>query len=116
MDHVGYIVGALLTYWYLQKYAVKSIRHLMERSVKSCLLFGAMPAVYYLFDYAATVYTNFMYSGVRVAVQFMPFVTSAFYFVLCLCSMLKRKNKQACKESEICWTRIFGWHTEGLIL
>ncbi len=84
MNHVGYVVTAFLLYYLLQKYAVKSIRHLMERSVKSCLLFGAMPAFYYLFDYAATVYTDFMYSGARVAVQFMPFVTSAFYFVFVL--------------------------------
>lgn len=84
MDHVGYIATAFLMYYFLQKYVVKSVRHLMERSVKSCLLFGAMPAFYYLFDYAATVYTNFMYSGARAAVQFMPFVTSAFYFVFVL--------------------------------
>lgn len=56
----------------------------MERSIKSCLLFGAMPAFYYVFDYSATVYTDFMYSGSRAAVQFMPFVTSAFYFVFIL--------------------------------
>ncbi len=81
MDHAGYIAGAFLMYYLLQKYAVNSVRHLMERSVQSCLLFGAMPAFYYLFDYGATVYTSFMYSGARAAVQFMPFVTTAFYFV-----------------------------------
>ncbi|MGI6778796.1 MAG: sensor histidine kinase [Acetivibrionales bacterium] len=81
MDHVGYIVTAFVMYYFLQKYVVKSVQHLMERSVKSCLLFGAMPAFYYLFDYVATIYTDFMYSGKRAAVQFMPFVTSAFYFV-----------------------------------
>ena len=84
MNHLGYIMAAFLMYYLLQKYAVKSIEHLMERSVKSCLLFGAMPAFYYLFDYAATVYTDFMYSGARLAVQFMPFVTSAFYLVFVL--------------------------------
>ncbi|MDW8803159.1 ATP-binding protein [Clostridium sp. A1-XYC3] len=84
MDHVGYITAAFLMYYFLQKYAMKSVRHLMERSVKSCLLFGAMPAFYYLFDYFATVYTDFMYSGARAAVQFMPFVTSTFYFVFVL--------------------------------
>ena len=84
MNHLGYIMAAFLMYYLLQKYAVKSIEHLMERSVKSCLLFGTMPAFYYLFDYAATVYTDFMYSGARVAVQFMPFVTSAFYFIFVL--------------------------------
>lgn len=84
MDHVGYIAAAFFMYYFLQKYAVKSVRHLLERSIKSCLLFGAMPAFYYLFDYAATVYTNFMYSGARAAVQFMPFATSTFYFVFLL--------------------------------
>ncbi|MGI6225546.1 MAG: sensor histidine kinase [Peptococcales bacterium] len=84
IDHIGYIVTAVLMYFFLQKYVVNSARHLMERSVKSCLLFGAMPAFYYLFDYTATVYTDFMYSGSRAAVQFMPFVTSAFYFLFLL--------------------------------
>ncbi len=84
IDHVGYIVAVFLLYYILQKFVVGSVRHLMERSVKSCLLFGAMPAFYYLFDYTATVYTDFMYSGTRAAVQFVPFAISAFYFVFAL--------------------------------
>lgn len=84
MDHVGYIMTALLMYYLLHQYAVTSVRHLLERSVRSCLLFGTMPALYYLFDYGATVYTDFMYSGQRAAVQFMPFITSFFYFVFVL--------------------------------
>ena len=84
MNHIGYITTAFLMYYFLQKYVVDSARHLMERSVKSCLLFGAMPAFFYLFDYSATVYTDFMYSGKRAAVQFMPFATSAFYFMFVL--------------------------------
>lgn len=81
INHVGYIVAVFLMYYFLQKYVVKSVRQLMERSVKSCLLFGAMPAFYYLFDVIATVYTDLLYSGARVAVQFMPFVTASFYLV-----------------------------------
>ena len=99
MDHVGYITGAFLMYYLLQKYAVKSVGHLMERSVKSCLLFGAMPAFYYLFDCAAIVYTNFMYSGARAAVQSMPFVTSAFYFVFVILYYAETQ-KQAALQRE----------------
>ena len=84
INHAGFIAGVFLMYFFLQKYVVNSARHLMDRSVKSCLLFGAMPAFYYVFDYAFIVYTDFMYSGARVAVQFMPFVTSTFYFVFVL--------------------------------
>jgi len=84
MNHIGYNVTAILFYFFLQKYAVKSVQHLLERSMKSCLLFGAMPTFYYLFDYSATVYTDFMYNGSRAAVQFMPFLTATFYFVFVL--------------------------------
>ncbi len=84
MDHVGYIASVFLMYYLLQKYVLESVLHLMERSVKSCLLFGAMPAFYYLFEFIFIVYTDFMYSGSRAAVQFMPFVTSTFYFVFVL--------------------------------
>ena len=84
MNHLGYIVSVFLMYFIIKKYVAKSVQHLIERSVKSCLIFGAVPAFYYLLDYATTVYTNFLYSGTRVSVQFMPFIVSAFYFVFAL--------------------------------
>jgi len=84
MNHLGYIISVFFIYFILQKYVAESVRHLMERSVKSCLIFGAVPAFYYLLDYATTVYTDFLYRGTRTAVQFMPFVISAFYFVFVL--------------------------------
>jgi two-component system sensor histidine kinase AgrC len=84
INHLGYIISVFIMYFVLKKYVAKSVQHLMERSAKSCLIFGAMPAFYYLFDHATTVYTDFLYSGSRTAVQFMPFVISAFYFVFIL--------------------------------
>lgn len=113
MNHIGYITTAIIIYYFLQKYASKSVQHLIERSVKSCLLFGAMPTFYYIFDYTATVYTDFMYEGSRTAVQFMPFITATFYFLFVLIyyteiqkqSMIQREHdmldtqfKQAQKE------------------
>lgn len=94
MNHIGYIVGAFLMSYFLHKYVIKSVRHLMERSVKSCLLLGAMPTFYYASEHICTVYTDFMYSGARIAVQFMPFVTSTFYIVFIL-SYYAETQKQA---------------------
>ncbi|SHI77164.1 sensor histidine kinase [Lutispora thermophila] len=81
LNHLGYIISVIFMYHILRKYVAKSVQHLMERSTKSCLIFGAVPAFYYLVDYSTTVYTDFLYSGTRVAVQFMPFIISAFYFI-----------------------------------
>lgn len=83
-NHASYIIGVFFMYKFLQKYVVKSVGHLMERSVKSCLLFGSMPAFYYLYGYATSAVPEFMNSGARIVVQFMPFATSAFYLVFAL--------------------------------
>jgi hypothetical protein len=84
MNHLGLIAGAILTFYFVQKYAVKPARRLMERSVKSCLLFGAMPFIYYIFDYAVVIYSDLMYSGNRAVIQFLPSFMSAFYLAFVL--------------------------------
>jgi two-component system sensor histidine kinase AgrC len=83
-NHIAYILVACILYFVLRKYVFKSVQHMLERSVKSCLMFGAIPAFYYIYVYGATIYTDFMYRGSRVAVQFFPFVTSIFYFAFVL--------------------------------
>lgn len=83
-DHIGYFAAMCVVYYYLKKYVSGSVRQLMERSTRSCLLFGAVPLLYYLFDYITTIYTDLLYSGARVAVQFTPSVICTFYLVFVL--------------------------------
>jgi len=112
-NHIGYIVAAVVMYWLLQKYMVGSARYLIERSVKSCLLFAAMPAFYYFFDFAATVYTDFLYTGNRAAVQFMPFITAAFYLVFVLLYYIEtQKQLSIQRERDILDMQLSQAHTE----
>lgn len=83
-DHIGYFVAMCVVYYFLKKYMADSITQLMERSRRSCLLFAAVPFLYYLFDYATAIYTNLLYSGAREAVQFTPSVICTFYLVFVL--------------------------------
>lgn len=83
-DPIGYFVAVCFVYYFLRKYIADSVRQLMDRSMRSCLLFGAVPLLYYLFDYATTVYTNLLYSGAREAVQFTPSVICTFYLIFVL--------------------------------
>ncbi len=76
-----YIVTMALSFWWLVRFVTVPVNHLITQSWKACLLFGAVPFFYYLFDYATTVYTDWLYSGMKAAVQFMPSVVSMFYFV-----------------------------------
>ena len=64
----------------------------MERSVKSCLLFAAVPAFYYLYNKYRICYTDFMYSGTRYSAV-IPFSSQYFTLFLYFFTMKKRKNR-----------------------
>jgi two-component system, LytTR family, sensor histidine kinase AgrC len=101
-DHIGYFVAMCAVYYFLRKYVASSVIQLMERSTRSCLLFGAVPLLYYLFDYITTIYTNLLYSGARAAVQFTPSVICTFYLVFVLLYYNEsQKQTMAQREREI---------------
>lgn len=103
-DHIAYFVAMCVVYYFLNKYVVGSVRQLIERSKRSCLLFGAVPLLYYLFDYATTIYTNLLYSGVRAAVQFTPSVICTFYLVFVLLYYNEsQKQTKAQREGHPCF-------------
>lgn len=61
--------------------AAPAIRSVSQYSRAVQCQFGIVPAVYYAFDYATRVYTDLLFSGSAVVVEFMPFVCSAAYLL-----------------------------------
>lgn len=101
-NHIGYFVTMLVVYFFLRNYVADSVRQLIERSKRTCLLFGAVPLLYYLFDYTTTIYTNLLYSGAREAVQFTPSVICTFYLVFVLLYYYEsQKQTKAQRERDI---------------
>ena len=98
-DHIGYLVAMCFVYYFLKRYVADSVLQLVERSTRSCLLFCAVPFLYYLFDYATTIYTDLLYSGARAAVQFTPSVICTFYLVFVLLYN-NESQKQAAAQRE----------------
>lgn len=68
----------------LLRFAAPAVRRLSDYPAATQLLFGVIPAVYYVFDYLTVVYTNLLTSGSPVVVEFMPFVCCAAYLVFLL--------------------------------
>lgn len=68
----------------LLHFIAPAIRRFSERPVKFQLQFGTIPALYYAFDYATVVYTDFLTSGAPVVVEFMPLVCCVGYLVFVL--------------------------------
>ena len=98
-DHIAYFSAVCVVYYFLKRYIADSVRQLMERSIQSCLLFGAIPLLYYLFDYTTTVYTDLLYTGSQEVVQFAPSVICTFYLLFVL-QYYNEAHKQEAAQRE----------------
>lgn len=63
------------------RYFASSIAVILTKPFKTILIFGILPATYYLFDYIATVYTDLLYSGSEAVFEFLPFVLCVAYLI-----------------------------------
>jgi two-component system sensor histidine kinase AgrC len=76
-------------------YVAKPVYRLMQQARRYQILFGLIPFFYYIFDYTTTVYSNLLYEGYHVAVEFMPSVMSVAYFcfVVVFAGEIQRRSK-----------------------
>lgn len=68
----------------LLHFVAPAIRQLSHHPLKLQIQFGSIPALYYVFDYATVVYTDFLTSGSPVAAEFMPLVCCVGYLAYVL--------------------------------
>lgn len=68
----------------LLHFVAPSVCRLADHSAKQQCRFGAIPALYYAFDYVTVVYTDLLTSGAPVIVEFMPFVCCCAYLAFLL--------------------------------
>lgn len=113
IEHICYITAVFLAYYLFKKYVAGVLQKLMEKSIKSCILLGAAPLFYYLFDYITTIYTDLLYQGANGAVQFMPSVFSVVYFVFITLYYLEmQKQIHAHRERNMLAVQLRGAHSE----
>lgn len=72
------IIGFLLI-----RYIAPSVSIILSDTPKNVFLFSILPFVYYFFDYTATVYNDWLYSGNQIAYEFLPFILSISYLFFC---------------------------------
>lgn len=73
------LIGPL--FFLLLRYFVKPAHSAMTYSRQSLLLFGSLPAVYYLFDYATTIYSDSLYAGIPALNELIPTALILFYLL-----------------------------------
>lgn len=72
------VIGILLI-----RYMSPLMSEIVSKNQKTVLIFCILPFVYYLFDYATVIYTNWLYTGNPVVYEFLPFILSIVYLIFC---------------------------------
>ena len=74
-----YILLMPVMYYLLRRFFVAAAYNTMTSSTAALLLFGSLPVTYYIFDYATTIYSDALYSGIQALNEFLPTVLVIFY-------------------------------------
>ena len=78
---ICYTVLIIPLFFVLRRCFARAAHEAMTCSKTALLLFGALPVAYYFFDYATTIYSNALYSGIDAINESLPAVLMAFYVV-----------------------------------
>lgn len=76
---IVYSISIIIFFLLIWRFFVKPAHQAMTYSRQSLFLFGCLPAIYYAFDYAVTVYTDILYTGIKMMSEFLPAVMVFFY-------------------------------------
>ena len=94
-----YILLVPLLYWMFHRFFVGAAYSAMTASRSALLLFGSLPVTYYIFDYATTIYSDALYSGIQALNEFLPTALVTFY-VLFLPAFHAQTQKRAAAEMQ----------------
>lgn len=100
LGELSYTVVIFPFFWLLQHFFAAPAHQAMTRSRQSLLLFGGLPAAYYVFDYATTIYSDLLYAGIPALNELIPTVLILFY-VLFLTAYHQEAQKLSRAELEL---------------
>ena len=86
--------------WLLLRFIAPSVRSLSKESRLLKWQFGVIPALSYGFDYLTRIYTDWLYRGAAVAVEFMPFVCSVAYILFVLQTSADKRMRNELERTQ----------------
>ena len=90
------IITTLVTFFLLCRFVCRTTAAVFAKEKRELCMIGFLPLTYYIFDYASTKFSNLLYSGNKVVVEFMGFAFSIGYLIFLLVYF-----KESEKKSEI---------------
>ena len=103
LDWVYYLTRILTTcavFYLLSRHLCQTTALLLSKSDRDLYILGAMPLVYYLFDYVTTKFSTLLYSGSKVVVEFLAFSMCLSYVIFLLVYFQEYELKNRAEELE----------------
>lgn len=92
------IITTVVVFIILIRYVAAVVAQFLQKSAKDIMIFGMIPVAYYLYDYAVTVYTELLYSGIKVITELLACMLYIFYVVFVLVYFKQYEEKQETKQ------------------
>lgn len=103
ISEILYTLAIVPIFILLYKYFAKFAYTTMTYSRNSLFLFGILPTAYYIFDFATTIYTKLLYSGIYAINEALPTVCIIFYigFITLYHADVQKINKAEFEKSAL---------------
>lgn len=82
------------------KYLASYLAEIFNKETRNIYIFGIMPMVYYVFDYATVIYTNLWTTNNRVTAEFLPFFLCIVFIVFCFVYYKEYEQKADAERKE----------------
>lgn len=92
------IIVNILIFLLLMHFAAAAIAELLRKDTKDIVIFGLIPFVYYLYDYAVTVYTKLFYSAGEVVTEFLGFMLCISYVLFLILYFKQYEEKMETEQ------------------
>lgn len=76
---ISYTILIIPLFFLLRRFFVRAAHEAMTCSKWALLLFGSLPVAFYIFDYATTIYSKALYSGIYALNESLPALLVTFY-------------------------------------
>ena len=104
LANIGAILITIPLLFLIIRYVSPYIIRLKYESKTLVRLFMLLPAIYYILEYAFTVYTTLLYTGGAVIVEFMDSAVVMLYFVFSMLSLEFSSQKHKAEQANVLLT------------
>lgn len=100
LEHVARVLCLVLVGYFAWFHLAPCLSEIFNKDSRSVCIFGIVPTVFYLFDYATVVYTDLWARNNRIVVEFLPFFLFFAYMLFCMVYYKEYEQKADAERKE----------------